>query len=312
MAGRRVSWWAVALAAAAIGLAALGAAALAWGLHSLSTGQVPRPPGTALQAAGGGILPFAAGAAALAVLVLTLGYRMLGVVLAVVTAVAVLQASGGLAQYVGIALALGLGLAAVNARPAIAMPRSVAILAAAVAGAVVAASDMTPFAAAMLYAAQLVAALIVQALQAALSAEVALLAPIVLIVATSYIARAAARAPGIAGTVLSAASAYLGVVVGAQALYAFLQAAAAAYAYVAIFAAGVVALVDMLAMVERMRPEALVWAGALAIMVRATLGISLAPVLASLAGLAAIVAAFTLDPRHANTAMFLAIASLVA
>ena len=313
MAKTRASWRRLALAA----IAALPALVLGlWLVSRLGAGILsgeiearPAPP-PALQAGAAATPAVAAGLAGLALLVAAMGPRFLGPIFAVVTAIAVLQAAGIAGTDVIRAIfATGLGLAAINARPIVRMPRAVAILVAVAGGLMVAFSDMTWLAAALLLAGRYVADALFGVVTG-ISADLAT-AMLALIAAVGFLGRAAARARGPAGVALSFAVGYFALAAGLYVLDVFYAYAAGAMAYLALLVAAVAALIDLFAALERGDIASLVWAGPLAVLAKA-IGFAVGPAIAAIAAIAAIIAAFTLRDVYANTAVMLAFAALAA
>jgi len=252
----------------------------------------------------------AAGLVGLALLVAAMGTRFLGPIFAVCAAMAVLQAARipG-TDVIRVAFALGLGLAAINARPLIRVPRSVAVLVAVAGGLMVAFADMTWLAAALLLAGQYVAAALFS-LVSGISADLAT-AMLALIAAVGFLGRAVARARGPAGVALSFAVGYFALAAGLYVLEVFYSYAVGALAYLALLVAAVVALIDLFAALERGDVASLVWAGPLAVLAKAV-GFAVGPAIAAMAAIAALVSAFTLRESYANIAVILAFAALAA
>jgi hypothetical protein len=309
----RATWRRLALASAA----ALPALALGLWLVSrlgagLAAGHVEVRPAPASLQAGAAVTPEAAlGFAGLALLVAAMGTRLLGPVIAVVTAIAVLQAAGvpG-SDAIRVAFAVGMGLAAVNASPLVRMPRALAVLAAVAGGLMVALGDVSWLAAALMAAGYHAAMALFQLVYTALGADFAT-ATLALIAAVGFLGRAAARARGPAGVALSIAVGYFALVTGYLVLQVFTALAVGALAYLALLVAAVIAVIDIFAALERGDVAALVWAGPLAILARIA-GFAVGPAIAALAAVSALVAAFTLREDFANTAVLLAMASLAA
>jgi len=282
----------------------LGAGLLAGSLEA-------RPAPASLQAGAAATPGAALGFAGLALLVAAMGTRFLGPIFAVVTAIAVLQLAGipG-SDVIRVMLAVGLGLAAVNARPLIRVPRALAILIAVAGGLMVAAGDMSWLAAALMLAGYYAALGLFNLIATALGSDFAT-AMLALIAAVGFLGRAAARARGPAGVALSFAVGYFALVAGYLVLEVFASLAVGALAYLALLVAAVVAVIDIFAALERGDVTALVWAGPLAVLARVA-GFAVGPAIAAMAAIAALVAAFTLREGYANMAVVLAMAALAA
>jgi hypothetical protein len=250
--------------------------------------------------------------AGFAILVIALGLKMLPIVIALVTVIAVFQLLGGQGyQYIAYAFALGLALSSISrgVRPMIRMPTSVAMLLAVLGAVLVAFGDLSLFAAAVVYVADVVAALLAQYLVTMGAAGA--LAVVGYLIAVTYISRAVASAKGLAGAALSIAASLLGISVAAYLLQQLVAVALVGGIGVAVLlVASLVAIIDLFQALEKGRPEALIWAAPLAVLADAVWGISLAPIIAGIAGIAAVVAAFTLSDRYANMALILAISAL--
>jgi hypothetical protein len=304
-------WTYVALAAVVFALAAFLAAnalhAYLYGKPIL--GSIARPPPAAaptLQTQGGGLDVLAV--AGFVLVVIALGWRMLGVTLALVAVIATYQLLGGDYTYIAYAMAIGLALASVNARPLIRMPKSFAMLMAVIGAILLAFGDTTLIGAGILYAGYIIAMLLLQGI--ANMGNAGVLAVVGWIIAMTWVGRAVASARGLAGVALSFAAGFLGLLVGLYLLQELLAAALTEVGIVVFIVASIVAIIDLFQALERGRPEALVWAGPLA-MLGYVWGIDLSPILGGIAGISAIVAAFTLSDRYANTAIILALAALV-
>jgi hypothetical protein len=306
-------WTYVALAAAVFAVAAFLAvnALYAYLYGRPVVGSLVKPPpaaAPALQAGGGAALDQALAIAGFVMLVIALGWRLLGVTLALIAVIATYQLLGGDYTYIAYAMAIGLALASVNARPLIRMPRSFAMLMAVIGAVLVAFGDVTLIGAGILYAGYIIALLLLQGIAA--MGDAGILAVVGWIIAMTWIGRAVASARGVAGVALSFGAGFLGLLVGLYLLQFLLQAALIGVGVVVLIIASIVAIIDLFQALERGRPEALVWAGPLAILA-SIWGINLAPVLGGIAGISAIIAAFTLSDRYANTAIILALAALV-
>jgi hypothetical protein len=306
-------WAYVALAAVVFAVAAFLAAnaihAYLYGRPIL--GSIARPPpaaAPALQAGGGAALDQALAIAGFVMLVIALGWRLLGVTLALIAVIATYQLLGGDYLYIAYAMAIGLALASVNARPLIRMPRSFAMLMAVIGAVLVAFGDVTLIGAGILYAGYIIALLLLYGI--ASMGDAGILAVVGWIIAMTWIGRAVASARGVAGVALSFAAGFLGLLVGLYLLIFLIQAAFIGVGIVVFIIASIVAIIDLFQALERGRPEALVWAAPLAILA-SVWGINLAPIIGGIAGIAAIIAAFTLSDRYANTAIILALAALV-
>jgi len=307
----------------AAALLAFAAALTLYGLYSgvltLTLGNTsaklppPRPPAAAGQIPGGGsTLPFAVGLIALAVLAMVMGLGLISVVLAVVISIAVIQQAGWSfgGDVLPLALAAGLGLSSVRAKPMIQMPRALAMLLAFAAAAGVAMSDMTPLVTAFQQAGNYFAQAIVTMIQQAAGQQNAYLAAVVMVLGLTYLARGVARARGLAGLVLSFIVAFAANVIGGQLLQLLQQQVTAGVAGIVVTLASVIALVDIFTALERGRIDSIVWVGALSILVSASFQINLAPVVALFSALSAFIAAFTLREEYANIAIVLALAGV--
>jgi hypothetical protein len=305
-------WAYVALAAVVFAVAAfLAANAIHAYLYGRPiAGSIARPLPSAAPALQAESAAFdqALAIAGFVMLVIALGWRLLGVTLALIAVIATYQLLGGDYTYIAYAMAIGLALASVNARPLIRMPRSFAMLMAVIGAVLVAFGDVTLIGAGILYAGYIIALLLLQGIAA--MGDAGILAVVGWIIAMTWIGRAVASARGVAGVALSFAAGFLGLLVGLYLLQFLLQAALIGVGVVALIIASIVAIIDLFQALERGRPEALVWAGPLAILA-SIWGINLAPILGGVAGISAIVAAFTLSDRYANTAIILALAALV-
>jgi hypothetical protein len=270
----------------------------------------PRPPAVAGQIPGGGSsLPFAVGLIALAVLAMVMGLNLISVVLAVVISIAVIQQAGFGGDVLPLALAAGLGLSSVRAKPMVRMPRALAMLLAFAAAVGVAMSDMTPLVSAFQQAGSYFAQAIVSMIrQAAGQQQNAYLAAVVMVLGLTYLARGVARARGLAGLALSFIVAFAANVIGAQLLQLLQQQVTAGVASIVITLASVIALVDIFTALEKGKIDSIVWVGALSILVSASFQIDLAPVVALFSALSAFIAAFTLREEYANIAIVLALA----
>lgn len=269
----------------------------------------PRPPAVAGQIPGGGsTLPFAVGLIALAVLAMVMGLNLISVVLAVVISIAVIQQAGFGGDVLPLALAAGLGLSSVRAKPMVRMPRALAMLLAFAAAVGVAMSDMTPLVSAFQQAGSYFAQAIVSMIRQAAGQQNAYLAAVVMVLGLTYLARGVARARGLAGLALSFIVAFAANVIGAQLLQLLQQQVTAGVASIVITLASVIALVDIFTALEKGKIDSIVWVGALSILVSASFQIDLAPVVALFSALSAFIAAFTLREEYANIAIVLALA----
>lgn len=260
---------------------------------------------------GGGILPSSVGIFGFVLLILAMGLRMIGVVLALVTVIAVFQTLGSGYTLIAYAFALGLAVSALSrgVRPLIRVPTSVAMLMAVVGAIIVALSDMSLFANAVLFISILLAELLAAFFNA--MGVVGALVVVGWVLAAGWVARAAAGARGVAGTALSVAAAILGIQVGVILLEFLLSAAINEIGVAVLLVAGIVAIIDMFQALERGRIEALIWTAPLALLASALYDIQLAPIIAGMAGVAAVLGAFTLSDRWVNTAVVLALSALV-
>ncbi len=305
---------AAALLAFAVTLALYG---LYSGVLTLTLGNAsaklppPRPAAAGQIPGEGSTLPFAVGLIALAVLAMVMGLGLISVVLAVVVSIAVIQQAGwSFGDVLPLALAAGLGLSSVRAKPMIQMPRALAMLLAFAAAVGVAMSDMTPLVGAFQQAGNYFAQVIVTMIQQAAGQQNAYLAAVVMVLGLTYLARGVARARGLAGLVLSFIVAYTANVIGAQLLQLLQQQVTAGVAGIVVTLASVIALVDIFTALERGRIDSIVWVGALSILVSASFQIDLAPVVALFSALSAFIAAFTLREEYANIAIVLALAGV--
>ncbi|MFP3252188.1 MAG: hypothetical protein RXO32_10740 [Thermoproteus sp.] len=301
-------------------LLAFAAALTLYGLYSgvltLTLGNTsaklppPRPPAAAGQVpGGGGTLSFAVGLIALAVLAMVMGLGLISVVLAVVISIAVIQQAGwSFGDVLPLALAAGLGLSSIRARPMVQMPRALAMLLAFVAAVGVSMSDMTPLVTAFQQAGTYFAQAIVSMIQQA--AQNTYLVAVVMVLGLTYLARGVARARGLAGLALSFIVAFAANVIGAQLLQLLQQQVTMGVASIVITLASVIALVDIFTALERGRIDSIVWVGALSILASASFQINLAPVVALFSALSAFIAAFTLREEYANIAIVLALAGV--
>jgi hypothetical protein len=305
-------WIYVALAAAVFAVAAfLAVNALHAYLYGRPVvGSLVKPPPAAAPAlqTQGAAFDQALAIAGLVMLVIALGWRLLGVTLALIAVIATYQLLGGDYTYIAYAMAIGLALASVNARPLIRMPRSFAMLMAVIGAVLVAFGDVTLIGAGILYAGYIIALLLLQGIAA--MGDAGILAVVGWIIAMTWVGRAVASARGVAGVALSFAAGFLGLLVGLYLLMFLIQAALIGVGIVVFIIASIVAIIDLFQALERGRPEALVWAAPLAILA-SVWGINLAPIIGGIAGISAIIAAFTLSDRYANTAIILALAALV-
>jgi hypothetical protein len=306
-------WAYVALAAVVLAVAAfLAANAIHAYLYGRPVaGSIARPlpaAAPALQTQGGDVGLDILAVTGFVLVIIALGWRLLGVTLALVAVIATYQLLGGDYTYIAYAMAVGLALASVNARPLIRMPRSFAMLMAVIGAILLAFGDTTLIGAAILYAGYIIALLLLQGIANMGGAGV--LAVVGWIIAMTWVGRAVASARGLAGVALSFAAGFLGLLVGLYLLQELLAAALTEVGIVVFIVASIVAIIDLFQALERGRPEALVWAGPLAIL-GYIWGIDLAPIIGGIAGISAIVAAFTLSDRYANTAIILALAALV-
>jgi len=271
----------------------------------------PRPPATAGQIPGGGsTLPFAVGLIALAVLAMVMGLNLISVVLAVVISIAVIQQAGWSFgnNVLPLALAAGLGLSSVRAKPMVEMPRALAMLLAFAAAVGVAMSDMTPLVKAFQGAGNYFAQAVVAMIQQAAGQQNSYLAVVVMVLGLTYLAKAVVRARGLAGLALSFIVAFAANIIGAQLLQLLQRQVTGGVADIVVTLASVIALVDIFTALERGRIDSIVWVGALSILVSASFQVNLAPVVALFSALSAFIAAFTLREEYANIAIVLALA----
>ncbi|PMP94612.1 MAG: hypothetical protein C0167_03840, partial [Nitrososphaera sp.] len=185
-------WTYVALAAVVFALAAFLAAnaihAYLYGRPIL--GSLVKPPPSAapaLQAGGGAALDQALAIAGFVMLVIALGWRLLGVTLALIAVIATYQLLGGDYLYIAYAMAIGLALASVNANPLIRMPRSFAMLMAVIGAVLVAFGDVTLIGAGILYAGYIIALLLLYGI--ASMGDAGILAVVGWIIAMTWIGR---------------------------------------------------------------------------------------------------------------------------
>jgi len=138
---------------------------------------------------------------------------------------------------------------------------------------------------------------------------------IALMIAASFLARYVSmiRDPVIA-SIVAFGAAYLAIYVAAVALINLYLATYQLFEIVPIVAlvVGAAAVVDMFSILERPRPEAIVWLGPLGIISSATLGLNLAPLLAALGLIVATVAIMSERSSLYVTAIFLAFSALAA
>lgn len=275
----------------------------------------PKPaPGQAQVAA----LPFAVGAAALVILILTMGIGFLGVVLAVALVIAVFQQlgiAGG--EYVGAAFALGTALASYrHVKPLFGAPRSVSMLLASLAALAAAFSDLGPIVDGVVLVSQAIAQAFVQIVAPAVGgAQNLFIAAVVLLLVVRYVVLAvgSARDP-LTVTIITLAAALLTIQVSTAVIQMTIAVFTQTYGtlgYAVLMLAAIVALADLFTAVEKASVDTLVWVAPLGVLAQAVFGIQVAPLIAALAGVAAVGAAFTTSPRLLSTALILALAASV-
>jgi len=255
--------------------------------------------------------------AGLAVYGYAMGIERVGGVIAAAATIAAFALIGIDPTLLSIVAFIAFAVAGIKARP-IFHSKAIGILLALIGAALIAIGDMAFLGMVALYSGLYIAeiyAYIINMVLGIADPTGGVFILIALMLAASFLARYVTeiRDPVIA-SIVAFGAAYLAVYVAAVALINLYLASFQLLTLVPIIALviGAVAVVDMFHILERPRPETIIWLGPLGILSTATLGLNLAPLLAALGLIVATVAILAERTSLYVTAIFLAFSALAA
>jgi len=254
--------------------------------------------------------------AGLAVYAYAMGVGRLGGVIAAAVTLAAIQLTLAVDPTVlTLAAFFAFSLGAIRAKPLFGS-KAVGILVALVGAAMIATGDMRVIGQVALYTAQYIASIYIQILQSIAGIgdpTGGVLILIAMMIAASFTARQiTAIGDPLIASITAFGVAYLAVYVAAVALFNLISAVGLSFqiAPIIVLIVGAAAVVDMFNILQKPRPEAVVWLGPLAVIAKATIGINLGPLISALGLLTAVTAILSGRTSMYVTAIFLAVSAL--
>ena len=264
-----------------------------------------------LQITGGAALAIAG----IAVYAFAMGVRQIGAVIAAATTIAAFSLMEFDPTVLSAAAFIAFALGALRAQPVFGS-RTVGILLAIIGAALIAVGDMRPIGELALATGAIIADLYAQVIQGALGVTDptgGVFVLIALMTAAAFMARfITAIGDPLIASIVAFGVAYLAVYISALALVELYAAALGGLTLIPILAlvVGAVAVVDMFTILQRPRPESIVWLGPLGVIAKISLGLNLAPLVGALGLIAAVTAVLSGRTSMYVTAIFLAMSTL--